>query len=239
MGDAAGQLADGVHFLRLEQLRERALPLARALLDALFEIVVELPQLGGPLGHPLLQFGVEAFQLTGLAVQIDEDLDLGAQQFRYHGNRHIVDAAQLVAPQLIRMRHQHGRDENDGRRLKTRTLADHLGKLETVEVRHAHVDQDQRHLLLEEHLEGLARGGRFDEILADLRQNGLVAQQLRLVVVDQQDIHLVRCSHGPSSNDAATCAAPRAIARHSPASPDNPMRPPPGTFRGRPSWPWP
>ena len=41
----AGELADGVHLLRLEQLGERLLPLAGALLDAVLQLVIEAVQL--------------------------------------------------------------------------------------------------------------------------------------------------------------------------------------------------
>jgi hypothetical protein len=44
--NAAGQLPDGVHLLRLEQLRERGLALARPVLDAL----LQLPRPGRPRG---------------------------------------------------------------------------------------------------------------------------------------------------------------------------------------------
>ncbi len=52
------------------------------------------------------------------------------------------------------------------------------------------------------------------QLLADLGEHDLVAQQLRLLIVDQQDVHLVRAAFaGWVLTDAATCAAPRATAR--------------------------
>ena len=57
--------------------------------------------------------------------------------------------------------------------------------------------------VLQQALERLARRRRLEQVLADLGEHDLVAQQLRLLVVDQQDIDLVgalmgqshRCSH--------------------------------------------
>jgi hypothetical protein len=36
-------------------------------------------ELGGAAGHPALELGVQCLELAGLAVELDEDLDLGAQ----------------------------------------------------------------------------------------------------------------------------------------------------------------
>ena len=190
--NAAGQLADGIHFLRLEQLRQRGFALARALFDAMFEFLVEALQLGGALRDALFQLGIEALQLARLAIQIDEHFHLGAQQLRHDRHGHVIDAAELVAAQLIRFGHHHRRDENDGGGLESRVLANHRRELEAVQIRHAHIDEDQGHFVLEQHLEGLARGGRLDEVLADLGQDDFVAQQLGVLIIDQQDIDLVR-----------------------------------------------
>src|SRR5207244_1137471 len=73
-----------------------------------------------------------------------------------------------------------------------------------------------------------------------------VAQQLRLAVVDQQDIHLVGgvhrvvdSIHRCEFSDAATCAAPTTADPRSRASRDNRTLPPRGTSHGLPSSPWP
>ena len=60
-------------------------------------------------------------------------------------------------------------------------LADHGRELEAVEIRHAHIDEDERDLVLEQTLEGLARRGGLEQVLADLGEHDLVAQQLRLL----------------------------------------------------------
>ena len=98
--------------------------------------------------------------------------------------------------------------------LEARMLANHRRELEAVQIRHAHVDQDQCDFVLEQALERLARRRRLQQVLADLREHGLMAQQFGLLVVDQQNVHLVRNAFmGMVLTDAATCAARTAIAR--------------------------
>src|SRR6202034_1997609 len=85
---------------------------------------------------------VELLELPGFAVQIDEYPDLGAQQLRHHRHRHVVNAAQFVAAQLIEVR-QHDRGyENDGSVLKARVFANHRGQFKAIQIRHAHIDED-------------------------------------------------------------------------------------------------
>src|SRR3981081_2435950 len=74
-------------------------------------------------------------------------------------------------------------------------LATHTRELESVEVRHTDIDENQRNIVLQQTLECLVRRGRLDQGLADLRENDLIAQQLCLLVVDQQDVHLVGLAH--------------------------------------------
>ena len=47
-------------------------------------------------------------------------------------------------------------------------LADHGGEFETVQLRHADVDQNDRDFVLEQVFERLAAGSGHDEILAEL-----------------------------------------------------------------------
>jgi len=70
MSDAAGQLPDGVHLLRFEQLRQRRLPLACPILDPQLQLLIEALQLPGAFGDALLELRVEAFELAGLAEQV-------------------------------------------------------------------------------------------------------------------------------------------------------------------------
>jgi uncharacterized protein YihD (DUF1040 family) len=96
-------------------------------------------------------------------------------------------------------------------------LPDHRRELEAVEIRHAHVDQNQRDLILEQALERLARRAGLEEPLADLRKHDLVAQQLCFAVVNEEDVDLVgpvdgfaahgglhRCSHMRSAESSCS-----------------------------------
>ena len=96
--------------------------------------------------------------------------------------------------------------------LETRMLADHRRKLEAVELRHADVDQDDRDFVLEQKLQGLARRRRLDQVLAQLAQNHLIAEQLGRLIVDQQDVDFIAVMCAPPS-DAATSAARTAAVR--------------------------
>jgi hypothetical protein len=58
-------------------------------------------ELGGAGRDALLELGVERLELAGLAVELDEHLDLGAQHLRHHRDGDVVDGADLVAAQVI------------------------------------------------------------------------------------------------------------------------------------------
>ena len=168
------------------------------------------------LAHAPLQLGIQPLQLARLAVKLGEYLDLGAQHRRNDRHRHVIDRAHLVAAQAIDVVHLDGGDEDDRRALKPRMLADHGRELEAVEFRHADIDQDDGGLVLEQELQSLARRSRLDQILPEIAKNLLVGEQLRGLIVHQQDIDFV--VHGRSScmakpSDAATSATRRAAVR--------------------------
>ncbi len=161
------------------------------------------------------KLGVEPLELPGLAVKLGEDPDLGAQHLGDDRHRHVVHRAHLVAAQAIHIGQMDGGDEDHRRLLEARMLADHRRELEAVEIGHADVDQNDGDFRLEQVLERLAAGRCLDQIFAELPQDHLIAQQLRRLIVDQQDIDLVvlRSFRLSRSSGAATCAAPTAIAR--------------------------
>ena len=92
-------------------------------------------------------------------------------------------------------------------------VADHRSELEAVEVGHAHVHEHDRHVVAQELVERLARRGRLQERLVELLEDDLVAQQLRRLVVDEEDVDPVVAVHAIGSiSDAATCAEPTGAA---------------------------
>ena len=70
-------------------------------------------------------------------------------------------------------------------------LLDERGRLETVHVRHLHVEQDQREVLAQERAERLLARGRAHESLTQRLEHRLEREQVLLLVVDQQDARLV------------------------------------------------
>ena len=112
------------------------------------------------------------------------------------------------------------RDEDHRDLLEARMFADHRGQLETVDLRHAHIHQDERDLILEQAFQSLLAGLRLDEIVTQLTQDDLIGQQLRRLIVDQKNVDLVvrrhmhrfyRCSH--IRNAESNCSVLTGFAR--------------------------
>ena len=107
--------------LAFEQHASIRLQLCRSLCDARFELFVE----------PL--------KLPGFAVELGEDLDLGAEHLRDHRDRHVVHGAHGVAPQSVYVGEVDRRDEDDRGFPAAWMFADHGGKLEAVQIWHADI----------------------------------------------------------------------------------------------------
>ena len=87
-------------------------------------------------------------------------------------------------------------------------IVDHRRRLESVHARHAHIEQHDREFLLHEPLERFKPGAGRDQVLAQVLENGLVRQQARRLIIDQQDVHLRanlgvhRCNHIRTSDSS-------------------------------------
>ena len=81
----------------------------------------------GSFGHAQFQFAVQLFELLRLAVEINKNADLCAQDFRNHGYRHIVHRSQFVTLEAIHFREVDGRNEDDRRLLVPWMLPYHAG----------------------------------------------------------------------------------------------------------------
>ncbi len=68
----------------------------------------------GAFGDEALEVGIEALELQGFAVQLDEDADFGAQNFRDDGDGDVVDGAASVAVDLVGVGEVDAGDEDDG-----------------------------------------------------------------------------------------------------------------------------
>ena len=165
-----------------------------AALLAFHEPRVRRFKLRGALGHPPLQLDVHLFEFARLAEQLDKNTHLGPQNFGNDRYRHVIHRAQFVSAHAIDVGYLDRGNEDDGRLLKPRMLADHGRQLEAVELRHAHVDENDGDIVLEQICQRLPRRRSLDQIFSEVAQDHLVGQKLIRLVVDQKDVDFV--SHG-------------------------------------------
>ena len=85
-----------------------------------------------------------------LPEQLDEDVDLVAKDLRLVRLEDVVDRAELVAAEDVRLAAAERRQENDRRAARFVALADEARGLEAVEVGHLHVEQDDCELAVEQ-----------------------------------------------------------------------------------------
>jgi hypothetical protein len=168
-------------------------------------------ELGRALDHAPLELRVEQLELPRLAVELGKGRDLGAQQLGHDRHRDVVHRAALVAADAVDVAHEDRGDEDDRRRVEARVLPDHVDQVEAVELRHADVDEDDGDVVLEEQVERLARRAGLDQVLAELAEDGLVAEQLGRLVVDHQHVDLGPFAHATSG--ASTSATRTGAAR--------------------------
>src|ERR1700730_8627707 len=106
-------------------------------------------------------------------------------------------------------------------------LSNHSSQCKTIQLWHAYVHQHHRNVGLEQDLERLFRGSRFDQVLAKFGQHNLVAEQLGGLIIDHQNIDLFVGAHCslredlgsemPAATSAiceATYAATREVVRY-------------------------
>ena len=170
--------------------REAAAPLA------LQEAGIGCRELTGALAHALFQFRIELLELARLAIKLGEYLHLRAQYLWHDRHRDIVHGAHLVAAQPVHVGQVDRGNEDDGGPLEPRMLTDHGRKLEAIQLRHAHVDQDDGNVVPQQMIERLARGCRHQKVLVQLLQDHFVGEELGGLIVHQEDIDLVVHGHG-------------------------------------------
>jgi hypothetical protein len=172
-------------------------------------------EFSGTGSHPFFQFGIEALQLSGFAVQLGENLDLGAKHLRDHRNRYVIDGTHGVTAKVVDIGHLDGRDEDHGGLLKPRVITDHGGKLEAVELRHANVEQDHGNVVLEQAFKRFPARRGHQQVFPELPQDDFIGKQFGRLIVDQEYIDLVIQPHHSliHPSDAATFATPAAAAR--------------------------
>ena len=133
-------------------------------------------------------FGAQLRDLEGPLVQRDERLRLRTQHVDIEWLRQEIDGAEVVraldAVRVVVVRGQE--DDRDVLRLAAR--AHEASGLVAVHVRHPDVHQDEREVFTQKMRERFAAGARVDEIAAQRRQRGLEREEIRVVVVDEQDV---------------------------------------------------
>ena len=198
MGDAAGQLPDRFHFLGFKQLGERGLALLRALVDSLFQLLVELAKLARrglersrALPDARFQVVVDPLQLAGFAMKLRKDAAFRTEQLRNHRDRHVIDGTRFVAAQPIDIGDLDRRHEDDRDFSIPRMVAYQSRQFEAVEFGHADIDQDERDVRLEKHAQRFARRACLDEVLAEITKDHFVAEEFARLIVDEKNIDLI------------------------------------------------
>jgi len=135
-------------------------------------------------------FGLE-LQLERALLQLDEHARLGAQHLGPHRFHHEIECAELVALEdLVVLPGQAG-DEDDRRGAVARARANQARGLEAVHAGHRDVEDDQREVLLEQSRERLDAGACEHQLAAERRECSFDGDQVRVVVVDDQDVPAV------------------------------------------------
>src|ERR1700738_1431128 len=76
-------------------------------------------------------------------------------------------------------------------------IAHHPSEFKTVELRHAYVAEDNSDVLLKEMLEGLSGGPGLDQVFSEVLQYCLVGEELRRVIVDEQNVDRIPGHNAP------------------------------------------
>jgi hypothetical protein len=83
-------------------------------------------------------------------------------------------------------------------------LPDHRRQLVAIELRHHHVNQHDGDFLPQQAFECFGRRAHLDQVLPELAEDGLVGEQLRRLVIDQQDVDRILSRH--SGHEPSTFA---------------------------------
>ena len=148
-------------------------------------------QFFGALGDALLQLLVQRLQLPAFAMQLGKDADFRAQQFGNDRDGDVVNGALAIAFDSINVGEVNAGDEDDRGLLKAGMLADHLGQIEAIDVGHADIRQHDGDVFLQQMLERFVRRRGLDQVLAKLRQDDLIAEELGRLIVDHENVYFL------------------------------------------------
>src|SRR5262249_3332311 len=118
------------------------------------------------------------------------------QHFGMERLEDVVHRAELVAAKYVRLVAAQRCEKNDRRVARFVALANEARGLESGEIGHLYIEQDDREFAVEERFERSGARLRLDQALAALREDRLERQQIRRLIVDEQNVDLfVRGSH--------------------------------------------
>jgi len=194
-GHAEHPLGGGVeerHLLRIVEHHDRI----HRRSDDLGEPRLRLLQLGtmaqlelAPLA--LAQQLVLQLDLLLLAIEIDEDADLRAQDIGLERLEHVVHRADRVALEDVRLLLADRGQEDDRDVARPLTGLDQARRVEAVHARHLDVEQDDRELTRQQVLERLFARIGADQRLRERLEDRFERQQVLRAIVDEQDVDFV------------------------------------------------
>ena len=107
-----------------------------------------------------------ALDLLRLLEQVHEHGDLRAQHLRLDGLEQVIDGADRIALEHVRLAHAGSRQENDRGVTGPVAFADQGRRLESVHAGHEHVHQDEREIVPEQTAQRLGTRMGLDQIPA-------------------------------------------------------------------------
>ena len=147
--------------------------------------------------------------------QLDEHLDLAAQDIGAHRREDVVDRAERIALRRLHLVGVGG-DEDDRRVRRLLVLPDELRRLQAVDVGHVDVEQDHRELARQHLAQRFRARAHHHQVLVELLEDRAEDEQLLRQIVDDQDVGFFFAHRlspglcaGPSSGVVHRCSQPR------------------------------
>ena len=121
----------------------------------------------------LLQFDIFLLQQismrldqSALSGKLDEDSHFRAQNFRHDGFGQVIDRAHVISTEDVFFAASQRRQEDDGRGARALPLPDQRGGLESVHLRHHHIQENDREIIRQQMPESLSTGVRAHDLLS-------------------------------------------------------------------------
>src|SRR5207245_2386958 len=86
-------------------------------------------------------------------------------------------------------------NKDDCSLLESRMLPDYVGQFKSIKLRHTHVHEHNRDVILQQDIECFTGRSCLDQIFAQVREDDLVAQEFGRLIIDHQDVDLSVCVH--------------------------------------------